>query len=100
MTKGLSKLQKKILQIAHKNQGNILARDVLAEVYGFPANIQGKKMGGMVFSRRAIGERRYQSASVSVARAFNRLAKRGLAHRQYSGVTLTEAGVRIAESLI
>jgi Mn-dependent DtxR family transcriptional regulator len=51
----------------------------------------------MIFSRKAIGEKRYQSASVSVAKAFNRLAKRGLAHRKYNeGITLTKEGEDMA----
>ena len=77
-----------------------MARDVLAEVYGFPTtvtNIRGKRAGALVFSRKAIGEKRYQSASVSVAKAFNRLAARGLARREYNtGVTLTKEGVEVA----
>jgi len=101
--RGLSKLQKSILQLAYRNQGNILARDVLARVYRFPAtagNIRGKKVGALVFNRKVIGERRYQSASVAVARAFNRLAARGLAHREYNhGIILTEAGVTVAKAL-
>jgi hypothetical protein len=101
MGRGLSELQKKILQRAYKNQSSILARDVLAEVYGFPAtvtNIKGKRAGAMIFNRKAIGEKRYQSASVSVAKAFNRLAARGLLRREYNtGITLTKEGVRVAK---
>jgi len=96
MGRGLSELQKNILQMAYTKQDNILARDVLAEVYGFPTvtDISSK----MVFSRKAIGKKRYQSASVSVAKAFNRLAARGLAHREYNkGITLTKEGVRVAK---
>ncbi|RKX62179.1 MAG: hypothetical protein DRP37_02205 [Thermodesulfobacteriota bacterium] len=101
MSRGLSELQKNILQMAYTTQDSILARDVLAEVYGFPAtvtNIKDKRQGALVFSRKAIGERRYQSASVSVAKAFNRLAARGLAHREYNeGITLTKEGVDVAK---
>ena len=96
MGRGLSELQKNILQLACTNGGSVLARDVLAEVYGFPAtvnNIRGKRARTLVFSRKAIGEKRYQSASVSVAKAFNRLAARGLAHRKYNeGIILTKEG--------
>ena len=100
MGRGLSELQKNILQLAYTKQGSILARDILAEVYGFPTvnNIKSKEVGALVFSRKAIGEKRYQSASVSVAKAFNRLAARGLAHREYNkGITLTKEGVRVAK---
>jgi hypothetical protein len=57
MDRGLSELQKKILQMAYINQGDILARDILAELYGFSAtvnNIKGKEVGAMIFSRKAI----------------------------------------------
>ena len=100
MGRGLSELQKNILQLAYTNQGSILARDILAEVYGFPAtvsNIKSKEVGALIFSREAIGEKRYQSASVSVARAFNRLAARGLARREYNkGISLTKEGEDMA----
>ena len=99
MIRGLSELQKNILQLAYRNQGNILARDVLSEVYGFPTvtNIRDKRAGALVFSRKVIGKKRYQSASVSVAKAFNRLAARGLAHRKYNyGITLTKEGEDMA----
>ena len=99
MSRGLSELQKNILQMAYTNQGSILVRDILAEVYGFPAavtNIRGKRAGALVFSRKAIGEKRYQSASVSVAKAFNRLAARGLVRREYNkGITLTKEGIEV-----
>jgi hypothetical protein len=96
MDRGLSELQKKILQLAYTKQGNILAKNVLAEVYCFPTvtDIRSK----MVFSRKVIGEKRYQSASVSVAKAFNRLAARGLVRREYNkGITLTKEGVKVAK---
>jgi hypothetical protein len=96
MGRGLSALQKNILQLAYTKQGNILAKNVLVEVYGFPTvtDIRSK----MVFSRKAIGEKRYQSASVSVAKAFNRLAARGLVRREYNaGITLTKEGVKVAK---
>lgn len=101
MTKGLSKLQKKIIQIAYRNRGGILARNVLAEVYGFSTtvNIQNIKPGAIVFNRKVIGERKYQAASTATARSFNRLAARGLARRQYSGMSLTEEGVKVAKDL-
>lgn len=99
MTKGLSRLQKKILRIVYRNRGSVLARDVLARVYGFPANIQGKKVGAMIFNRRKIGPKRYQAASTATARSFNRLAARGLARRRYSGILLTEEGLKVASEI-
>ena len=96
MGRGLSELQKNILQMAYTKQANILAKNVSVDVYGFPTvtDIRSK----MVFSRKAIGKKRYQSASVSVAKAFNRLAARGLAHREYNeGITLTKEGVKVAK---
>lgn len=95
MGRGLSELQKNILQIAYTKHGNILAKNVLVEVYGFPTvtDIRSK----MVFSRKVIGKKRYQAASTSIAKAFNRLAKRGLAHRKYNeGITLTKEGTEVA----
>jgi hypothetical protein len=43
MDRGLSELQKKILQMAYINQGDILARDILAELYGFSATVNNIK---------------------------------------------------------
>ena len=96
MGRGLSELQKKILQMAYTKQDNILAKNVLVEVYGFPTVTDIRSE--LVFSRKAIGEKRYQSASVSVAKAFNRLAARGLVRREYNtGITLTKEGVGVAK---
>ena len=95
MSRGLSELQLNILQLAYTNQGGILAKNVLVEVYGFPTvtDIRSK----MVFSRKDIGEKRYQSASVAVVKSFDRLAARGLAYRKYNeGITLTKEGVKVA----
>ena len=95
MIRGLSKLQKNILELAYKNQGSILARNVLAEIYNFPTvtDIKSKEVGARIFSRKAIGKKRYQSASVAVAKTFNRLAARGLTHRKYNyGIVLTKEG--------
>jgi hypothetical protein len=102
LKKGLSRLQKKILRMAYRNQRRISARDVLAEVYGFPVavNLSSAKNGAQVFDRTAIGSKRYQSASVSVCKAFNRLAARGLAQRHYNyGITLTSEGQKVAKEL-
>ncbi|MBA3018743.1 MAG: hypothetical protein KJ550_12525 [Proteobacteria bacterium] len=101
MSRCLSDLQKCILKLAYKNQGSVLARDVLIEFYRFPVttndNIRDKNTGALIFNRKAIGKKRYQSASVSAARAFNRLVKRGLASRTLSGIVLTAKGTEISK---
>lgn len=88
--------------MAYRNQGHISARDVLAEVYGFPVtvNLRNVREGALIFDCEAIGINRYQSASVAVCKAFNRLAHRSLADRIYNhGIKLTETGVKVAEAL-
>ncbi|MFX0066851.1 MAG: hypothetical protein ACFFC7_32360 [Candidatus Hermodarchaeota archaeon] len=97
MAKGLSELQKEILKIAHRNRGRISKwgdvknYEVLIKVYKFPSHSPGPQ----IFNRQEIGINRYKSASVSVAKAFNRLAERGLAHRKYNhGIILTEKAPR------
>lgn len=102
MQKGLSKLQKKILKMAQREQGRILPRDVLVEFYGFPVEVEPNSVrsGCLVFNRRAIGLKRYKAASVSVCKAFNRLTDRGLTEREdYNGVALTDEGQRVARAL-
>lgn len=99
MGRGLSKLQRKVLQIAYENRKGCFVRDVLTEVYKFPpkGNIQDAKPEALIFERKEIGLRKYQAASVAVAKSFNRLASRGLVHREYSGVRLTPHGVKLME---
>ena len=102
MMKRLSKLQKQIIQLAHRNKGSVLARNVLVGAYGFLTitDIEAAKPGALVFNRKLIGPKRYQAASVAVARSFNRLAARGLVQRQYNrGITLTGQGVQVAKGL-
>jgi hypothetical protein len=108
MAKELSELQKNILRLADRNRGagkeGVTNREVLIEVYNFPAHASepGDITGNpQIFNRQEIGINRYKSASVSVARAFNRLASRGLAIRKHNhGIILTEEGVKVTESLI
>ena len=97
MEKGLSELQKKILIMGSRNpDGGVSSSEVLTEVYGFPVTGHGK----MLFDRNFIGVKRYQSASVSVAKAFNRIASRGLAERKFNyGIKMTEAGWKVAKGL-
>lgn len=102
--RGLSKLQKRILTLALKNGGRIASRDVLINVYKFPPLVDTRIVhnGQLVFDRRAIGLRRYQSVSVATCKSFNRLHERGLAERVYGveqGIRLTEEGREVAETL-
>ena len=103
MTKGLSKLQKEILILAYKNRRKYLSnREVLVKIYGFKplVNINEVSPGALVFDREAIGVKRYQAASVSVARCFNRLCSRGLAEREYNrGIKLMDAGIKVAKEI-
>ena len=63
MGKGLSKLQRDILLLAYRKKGICYARDVLMEIYKFPAKstIQGAKPGALIFERKEIGLKKYQA---------------------------------------
>jgi hypothetical protein len=104
MGKGLSELQKSILKMAYRNRGNVENKDVLIEFYKFPRHAPGPShVSGtpQIFNRCEIGINRYRSASVSVVKAFNRLAKRGLAIREYNhGIVLTAEGTKKAKVLM
>lgn len=104
MIKGLSKLQKEILRLAYRNRGRYLSnREVLVKFYGFKpiVNINKVNPGALVFDREDIGVKKYNSASVSVARCFNRLVARGLAEREYNqGIKLTDAGVKVVKVIV
>jgi hypothetical protein len=86
----LSPLQCCILTLGKKNGGIVLARDVLIEYYGFVPNRDPSCLnaGAIVFNKSDIGFGRYNSASVAVCKAFNRLVKRGVARKIYSGIQL------------
>ena len=109
MAKGLSTLQKTILLLAIRNFGDrtkiygVANREVLIKYYGFEpyCETEGKRNGTQIFDRRAIGIKRYRSASVSVVKAFSRLVDRGLAYRELNyGIVLTEEGTRVAKELL
>jgi hypothetical protein len=108
MGKGLSKLQKTILKIAYRNRdagiGGVTNQEILIKVYNFPAHAPGPcHISGspQIFDRQKIGLNRYNSASVSVVKAFNRLAERGLAYRKHNyGIILTERGQKVAKKLL
>jgi len=103
---GLSKQQKDVLKLAYQYQKKGLAisnRDVLIQLLGFIPllPVESVRAGGLVFSKKAIGYRRYNSASVSVARTFGRLKTRGLlARKSASGLLLTPEGSKVAKILI
>ena len=104
MIKGLSKLQKGALILAYRNRSKYLSnREVLVKVYEFKplVNINKVNPGALVFDREDIGIKKYNSASVSVARCFNRLVARGLAEREYNqGIKLTRAGLKVAREMV
>jgi hypothetical protein len=110
MGRGLSELQKNILRLAYRNRrrgsgtGDTTNSEVLIKVYQFPAHPPSPwhdSGHAQIFYPAEIGVNRYRSASVSVAKAFNRLAKRGLAARKYNyGIILTDEGLKLAKLLV
>lgn len=86
--KCFSKLQQTIIALARKKGGEVLARDVLIEYYGFNTYRPpyGLRPGCTVFKKSSIAS--YNSATVAVCKAFNRLVKRGVARRTHGGVRL------------
>ena len=93
----LSKLQKFILMRTY-SYGKILNADVLIHWYGF----QPVSHGGIKFSRKQIGMKRYLSAATSPAKALTRLRGRGLMRRGYlnRGHMLTPAGKESAQRIL
>lgn len=81
MTKGLSKLQRAILDLAAAGPGNhyqLLTREIMIELFGWiPARIPDYD-GGQFFDVRTIGFREYHKRYVSVSRSLGRLRQRGL----------------------
>jgi hypothetical protein len=90
--KGLGKLQRSILALAEKQDGEVFARDVLINVFGFKPFrsifMRWPRPGALVFCKPSIGRARYNSASVSVCKSFNRLVRRRLAERIPGGIRL------------
>jgi len=103
---GLSKLQKSVLKLAFQHQKKglpISNRDALIQLFGFTplTAVESVRAGGLLFSKKSIGYRRYNSASVSVARTFGRLKTRGLLVRKSAnGLLLTPDGSKVAKILI
>ena len=88
MGRGLSPLQKRIMELAGQN-GTVYIYQILVNYYGFPRARPGRP-GWFHFNRREIG-RRYFSGTVAVSRAFTRLADRGLVERGIGCVWVIEA---------
>lgn len=86
----LSQLERCILSLGKQKGSTVLARDVLIEYYDFTPirDPSGLKAGAIVFRKSDIGVGRYNSASVAVCKAFNRLVRRGMATRIFSGIRL------------
>lgn len=84
----ISRLQHCILSLARKNEGIVLARDVLVEYYAFNPfrDPSSPGVGAVVFRKADIGVNRYNAASVAVCKAFNRLVQRGMATKIFSGI--------------
>jgi protein-disulfide isomerase-like protein with CxxC motif len=119
MGRGLSPLQKRILELAYKNRmdyndgkikhspgvdfTDLNYKDVMTDYYGFKQN--GAHYG-QVFSMAEIGEKRYRAANVAISRAVTRLGKRGLvipmcgACARWSGCNLTDEGLELAKTIL
>jgi hypothetical protein len=89
-SQGLSQLQRRILDMANAQGGEVLARDILIDYYGFKPyrNPQELNPGALVFRKSDIGHARYNAATVTVCKALNRLCERGLAKRIRSGISI------------
>lgn len=86
--------------LAYKKQSRELVypSDVKVAYYGFTPRSSGKNP---MFSRVDIGCKRYNVASVCIARAFGHLARKGLVDREFGyGVTLTLNGREAVEALV
>ncbi len=100
--KTLSDLQKKIIELAHRKPpgGYVSNRDVLRDIYGYPVYGKYTENIGSLLADQGSSMNEYKSASVSIAKSFNRLCDRGLTVRKYnSGVALTDKGAEVARSI-
>ncbi len=124
MGRGLSKLQHLILQLGYENRSQsdpthpAYAADVthgmiLYEYYGWPLMGSGAARArshylGCKFDRQAIGSKAYSAGQAAVTRAIRRLEQRGLVTsvprgsrgHGFAGANLTDAGMKLARSLI
>ena len=115
MARGLSPLQRTILQLAwqqhfqRKGSSDIYAQDLYALHYGWPITYgrwwtpedPDKRILGQAyhFSPAHIGERTYRTVTAAVSRSFHRLARRGYLTRSSHGWSLTPAGIAVAARL-
>jgi hypothetical protein len=109
MGKGLSELQKSILEMAYRNRGgfskfgDIRNYEVLERFYNFPVHPpkpSHESGSPQRFNRQEIGLNRYRAACVSTVKAFDRLVKRGFAERRRNyGIILTSRGGRAAKNI-
>jgi hypothetical protein len=105
MGKGLSPLQRTILEIALENRrsGNTgfgrreaYHSEVFERYFGWQPRNDCKRRYQR-FTVSAIGEQRYRTAHASVSRAFKRLERRGLIECCFDAYCLTPEGVASAE---
>lgn len=103
MSRGLGRHQRAILGIAYERflQGGVYrgvdARDVLIRYYGFPVVYNGARL----FSKTAIGKKRYESGTVTAYQSIRRLVKRGMLgpNEWKYGCVLTPKGLESVISL-
>src|SRR5262249_49535003 len=98
MGRGLSDLQKDILQLALRYQNGVLTFMVLHAHWHWPLHGEASNFEGHWFDPALIGKKEYNAARASVSRAFRRLETRGLVVRQAHGVQLTARGIKIAQA--
>lgn len=96
-----------------EGSADLLLAEILGQFYGFdahrkmqrigPAPGNGREPGDKLFDRQAIGEQRYNAATVAARKAFSRLEQRDLAvvltWRRTPGIKLTRSGLEVAEQL-
>ena len=124
----LSPLQKQILLIAlrwrGKDRSDVYGQDIKAEVFGWKPmshystgwfdeghhrpgtarlsldhpSMANWSDGGQIFDRKSIGERTYNSVSVTVSRTLKRLTERKLIYQSGAGWSLTKHGLEVAKT--
>jgi hypothetical protein len=110
MERGLSDLQKKILQFV-AGRGKAYRPEVLRHCYGFPTCwkngefLRSERDGSLLhyargaqnFCPRMIGRRKYAAANASLTRAISRLRDRGLVNGSIM-LRLTDSGMELART--
>jgi hypothetical protein len=101
VSRGLGRLQKKILILLLTRGPLLRVRVLLSQIFGWP----GRLDDNMVFDRAAIGERAYNSKHVTMSRALEGLRRRGLVqlYKNVSGygmvAGLTFTGTQVAKEI-